>query len=129
MKILLDTCALIWLVSDPSQLSATASALIEENADEIFVSTISAFEVALLEKQQRIKLPTPMPQWFAKTIFDGPLQETPLTSEIATLAVSLPDIHQDPCDRLLIATAIHGEFLFLTPDKTVWWYPELEVTW
>jgi len=64
MKILLDTCCIIWAVSDPGALSETAITLLQAEDAEIFVSPISAAEIACASERGRISLDQHWKKWF-----------------------------------------------------------------
>ena len=126
--LLLDTCALIWLDTDPSQFSAPATAALAA-AGSICVSAASAFEVAVKHRKGKLGLPLPPPQWFAAVLTAHGIIELPITSPIAIAAAELPLIHSDPFDRIIIATAqLHG-LTILTPDATFRSYPSTDVQW
>jgi PIN domain nuclease of toxin-antitoxin system len=127
--ILLDTCVLLWLVSDPPAISARAAELINRTPEGLFVSAISAFEVGQKAAARKLFLPNPVDEWFAAVIQRQGLHEIPLSGAIAARATLLPPIHRDPFDRLLIATAQAHRLRLLTPDPTIAKYPNLETLW
>ena len=127
MRLLLDTHTLIWWWLEDSKLSRAARAAIIGD-DEIFVSPVSAFEIAL--KVRAGKLPTmiePLDQFENATRGDGMLH-TPLTHEHGRLAGLLPGDHRDPFDRLIAAQSIIEDMTVITRDvefsacgcKTLW---------
>lgn len=65
---LLDTCALLWLADDQEKLSARARALITGNAGRLFISSITAFEIALKHRRGAIRLPLEPVDWIAKAL-------------------------------------------------------------
>lgn len=121
--ILLDTCTLLWLVGDQDKLSAAAIRAIRNNAGKIFVSAITAFEIGVKWKKGLLRLSLPPSEWFAMALASHGLTEIPVTSGIAIRAILLPDHHNDPADRILIATAIANDMTLLTPDKHIRAYP------
>lgn len=127
--LLLDTCALLWLVDDQTQLSTRALELIRGNAEELCVSAISAFEISLKHRKGRLTLPLEPERWFGLALEHHGLFECPVSWQVATRSALLPDLHADPCDRILVATAqIHGGTL-LTPDPHIANYPDVRVEW
>jgi PIN domain nuclease of toxin-antitoxin system len=118
----------LWLVGDQDKLSTTAIQAIRDNAGKIFVSAISAFEVGVKWKKGLLLMPLPSSEWFALDLASHGLTELPVTSRVATRAILLPDHHNDPADRILIATAIENHLMLLTPDKHILAYPA-QVLW
>jgi PIN domain nuclease of toxin-antitoxin system len=127
--ILLDTCVLLWLASDPSYLSTAAVESLRSAQMICFASAISAFEAGQKARSGKLFLPKPVAEWFAGMLQQHRLQELPVTGVIAAGATLLPLIHRDPFDRLLIATAQHHRLTLLTPDTTMAKYPNLNITW
>lgn len=129
MMILLDTCTLLWMVGDQSNLSQQAKQTIAQNTDSIYVSSITALEIGLKHSRKRLQLPKPPLQWFDKVIELHGLTEIPVNSQIAFRSTVLPPIHKDPADRILIATATLHHLVLLSPDKHFQKYKGLEVVW
>lgn len=129
--VLLDTCALIWLANgDPLAGSATAAIIHAGLAEGVFVSPISAWEVGLLSKPKAgrgsVLLFMPDPKtWFARAMAGPAIREAALSPEIAIDASSLPgDLHGDPGDRLIVATARHFGMPVVTRDPRIISYAE-----
>ena len=127
--LLLDTCAVLWLVDDQSALSSEAAKAIRDNAGYIFISAITGFELTVKHKKGRLKLPQPPEKWYPKALELHGLREIPINGTIAVHAANLPDIHNDPCDRIIIATAQRHELDVITIDKTIPQYPRTRVIW
>jgi PIN domain nuclease of toxin-antitoxin system len=127
--LLLDTHALIWLASDQSQLTARGKAAIRAAAGRIFMSAISSLEIALLVKRNRLDLPLPAEQFVADSLRHHGITEIPVDSSIAMTAAGLPDIHNDPFDRILAATALVHRLTLLSKDTVLPRYPGLTVLW
>ena len=127
--IILDTCTLLWLAGDQKKLSKEAIKIIEKNADSLFVSSITAFEVAIKYYSKKIKLEIPPLEWFNRTLETHGIKEILVTSSIAIISTQLPFLHRDPCDRIIIATAQTNGFKILTPDKLIFQYKGIEVIW
>lgn len=127
--ILLDTCALIWITGDQGRLSSAAKHALSANVGLLFVSAISAFEIALAEVKGRIRYAAPVQEWFPAALDAYGLRELPLDARTAALAARLPRLHNDPADRFLIAAArVHGLAL-LTPDPLIAKYTEVKIIW
>jgi PIN domain nuclease of toxin-antitoxin system len=126
LRILLDTCAVIWLAN----AEALPAPVIEtfrraSQAGGIFVSTASAWEIGLLSRPRANRplvlefLPDPK-TWFARFLAGPGIQETPITAAIAIDASYLPgDFHPDPMDRLIVATARHLGLPIVTSDREI----------
>ena len=127
--ILLDTCSLIWLVGDQESLSEKAKTVIGNNAGNIFVSSISAFEISLKVNKGHIKLPLSMEEWFFEVLMLHGLIELSVDSDIAIASTQLEKIHNDPADRIIIATAKLNHLSIVTPDKLIAEYENCKVLW
>ncbi len=127
--LLLDTCTLLWLGSDQEQLSPRAKDLLRANAGALYFSSISAFEIALKSEKGRLKLPLPAAEWIEEALHFHGIVDLPVDRHIATRSAQLPPIHADPCDRLIIATALRHKLRILTCDPKIGAYPEAQVEW
>lgn len=127
--LLLDTHALVWLASDQAQLTARGKATIRAAAGRLFMSAISSLEIALLVKRNRLDLPLPAEQFVADSLRHHGITEIPVDSSITITAAGLPDIHNDPFDRILAATAIVHRLELLSKDTVLPRYPGLTVVW
>jgi PIN domain nuclease of toxin-antitoxin system len=115
MRLLLDTHALIWWLTDDGHLSARARRAIEASDNQIFASACSGYEIAY--KQQRGRLPSPLPIPIADLIRRAFFTPLPITAEHAEAAGKLPGPHRDPWDRILIAQAGIEGLEVVTIDK------------
>lgn len=127
--ILLDTCTLLWLTSDQTKLSPEAKTLIKNNNGNLFVSAISAFEISIKNRKGKIKLSLNALEWFEQSLAFHGILEIPVSSKIAIQATELPTLHQDPCDRIIVATAQIESCLILTPDSLIHKYPDIRCVW
>lgn len=125
--LLLDTCALIWLAGNTGDLSATARRRIAE--EPLFVSAISAWEIALKCRLGKLTLPDPPEEWYPAVLAHHGITELPLTGAVAITAASLPRLHNDPADRFIIATAVQDNLWVVTPDEHIKGYPQVKVAW
>ncbi len=104
MTVLLDTCALLWLASGSGNLTRHALERIDE-AGVVYVSAISGFEIALKWRRGKLRLPASPDEWLNAIVAHHSLSLVPITVIDALRAPQLPDVHRDPCDRFIIATA------------------------
>ena len=104
--IVLDTHVLIWMDADDAALGPQARARIEQawRAGEVAVSAISFWECAMLVEKGCIALPLAVESWRAGLLSAG-LVEIPLDGRIALAAAGLADLHRDPADRFIAASA------------------------
>lgn len=117
--ILLDTCALIWTVND-DPISADALRIINkaQKAGGLYLSPVSAWEIGILARRGRVALDLPAEAYVSRVFNKAGVRVAPLTPEIAVRASYLPgDLHADPADRLLIATAILMGLRLVTRDR------------
>jgi PIN domain nuclease of toxin-antitoxin system len=105
--LLLDTHTALWLDSGAPMAGAALAAIEAAAAGPgVLLSPVSAWEIGLLAAKGRITLDLPAPAWLARFLALPGVRLAPLTPEAAVLAASLPgDLHADPADRLLAATA------------------------
>jgi len=113
---LLDTCALIWLAMGGGSLSERAKQAIEE-ATAVYVSSISAFEIAYAAARGRLELPCDAERWYFEVLDKHSLTEVLLSGKIAIASTKLPMVHKDPCDRFIIATAQLESLSVVTADR------------
>jgi PIN domain nuclease of toxin-antitoxin system len=113
---ILDTCALLWLASGDRKLSR--SALKEINAAAaVYVSAISGFEIAIKVARGKLKLPHPPQEWIERVSEHHGLAILPLELAVCVTAAQLPPIHNDPCDRFIIAAAKLHDLTVVTRDE------------
>jgi len=130
--IVIDTHAWLWWVSDPGQLSDPARQAIDAAAlrHELFVSTISAWEVAMLVEKGRLTLTLDVRDWIARSEALPFLTFAPLTNAIAVEAVRLPNFpHADPADRIITATTLSLGAALVSKDEKLRGYLPLRAIW
>jgi len=130
--IVLDTHIWIWFISKPEVLSKRAkkavSAAVEEKS--VLISSISAWEVALLVKKKRLTLSLDVTDWIAKSEGLPFIQFIEISNSIAVKSVNLPQpLHPDPADRIIIATALSAGVPLVTKDKKLLNYPHVKTIW
>ncbi len=126
---LLDTCTLLWLASAQEQLSSEAKRLIKGSRAKIFVSSISALEIAIKARRKKLTLPLKASEWFARALEHHGLSEIAVDHCIAATSGELPLIHPDPFDRILVATAALNDFSIISPDREISTYKQVRVLW
>lgn len=115
--LLLDTCAVLW-VANGDELAPEARSAIGKR--ELYISPISAWEIANLVRKSRIALTAPVASWFRQTVERMDAATPELTVEILTGSCSLPGSPpDDPADRIIIATARATDMTVLTRDSRI----------
>jgi PIN domain nuclease of toxin-antitoxin system len=116
--ILLDTHVAIWAAFDDRALGKNCRQLVRRASDqnELAVSAISFWEIALLIRKRRLRLVDSAKE-ARRIILSSGASELPLTGEIAMLAGELEDLHADPADRFIAATAIVHDATLATVDE------------
>ena len=130
--IVLDTHAWIWFISNPDLLSKRAQEVVNAGAKDknILISSISAWELALLVSKKRLKLTLDVSDWIAKSESLPFIQFAPVTNSIALKSVNLPlPLHPDPADRIIIATALSVGAPLVTKDKKLLGYAPVKTIW
>lgn len=117
MSVLLDTNALIWLLDDEPDLGERATQVIERalHTTRLLVSAASFWEVAMLVAKKRIVIDREVSRWRFDALRSG-IEEIPLDGGLLIEAVALPDLHPDPGDRFIVATALKTGATLVTSD-------------
>ena len=130
--IVLDTHVWIWWVSDPRLMSPGARKLVQRSINEqsVHISSISAWEVAMLADRGRLQLTIPVDDWVRESEALSFFNFVPVTNSIALKSVGLAaPFHSDPADRIIIATAIAMGATLVTKDRKIRGYPHVRSTW
>lgn len=122
MKLLLDTHLLLWAAGEPDRLSADARSLIDAPENELFFSAASLWEIAIKHGLGRDDFKVDV-RLLRRGLLDNGYSELPIGSVHAVTIDSLPPIHKDPFDRMLVAQAMVEGITLLTADSTVAQYP------
>ena len=130
--IVLDTHAWIWWVADPASLSRRARTAIDQAArlQRLYISCISVWEVAMLVARGRLKLTTGVDDWIAASEALLALTFVPVDTRIALRSVQLPaPLHQDPADRMIVATTLVLGARLVSRDERMHAYPHVHAVW
>lgn len=122
MKLLLDTHLLLWAAGMADRLPPAARALIEASEHELVFSAASLWEVAIKSGLGRDDFQVNA-HVLRRGLLDNGYTELPITSAHAVAVSSLPPLHRDPFDRLLVAQAVIEGITLLTADALVAQYP------
>ena len=123
MKLLLDTCSFLWFQADSPELSQTARAHILDSANEVYLSAVSAWEIARKYAQGRLFLPSHPSTLIPRVRRDSGILSLSLTEVDSLAAEKLQRFHKDPFDRMLIAQALMGGLAIVTSDSAFELYP------
>lgn len=130
--ILLDTHAWVWWVNDPQELSSAANRAINTAREEsaVYVSSMSAWEVALLVAKGRLQLTLDVEDWIIRSEALPFLNFIPVDNRIAVRSTTLPGtLHGDPADRIIIASALTLGAAIVTKDERIKRYRHVKTVW
>ena len=122
MKLLLDTHLLLWIVEESERLPTAARVLLDDPANEFLFSVVNLWEIAIKRGLGRKDFLIE-PRELRRELIDGGYRELIVNSEHAMAVESLPPLHKDPFDRMLIAQAMVEGITLLTTDSQVGQYP------
>jgi PIN domain nuclease of toxin-antitoxin system len=128
MKLLLDTCTFLWLVRGDRQLSEPATRLFQDPANEVYLSSVSAWEIAVKHGLGKLPLADAPARYVTRERERHGIDPLPLAESETLMLDKLPAVHADPFDRLLICQAIQHGLTLLTPDPLIHRYP-VAVQW
>ncbi len=130
MKILLDTCTILWAVSQPEKITPEACELILREDSQVCVSAISCAEIAMASERGRIELDRHWKIWFRHYISVNDWKCFAIDLQIIEEAYSLPEpFHKDPADRIIVATARVSRSQLITKDQKIIQYPHVTTVW
>lgn len=118
MRLLLDTQIALWALTGSPRLGALAQGLIEDSANEIYVSAVSVWEIAIKHGLGRGEMPVSGAR-AAELFGQASYRELPVSWRHAAMVETLPSIHADPFDRLLVAQALSEPMRLLSRDTTL----------
>ena len=104
-RLLLDTHVWLWSITTPGKLGREGLTLLENTANELFLSAASAWEIAIKYRLGRLPLPEPPHKFIPPRLIRDGIKPLPVEHHHACHVANLPDLHRDPFDRLLIALA------------------------
>jgi PIN domain nuclease of toxin-antitoxin system len=118
VNVLLDTHTLLWLVSSPSEVDASALAVIADPNTSVWVTAASAWEIAIKTRLGRLEGESLLSAW-PDIMSDMSTTELPIESPDAILAGRLPWEHKDPFDRVIVAQALRRSLTIATRDSMI----------
>ena len=117
MTLLLDTCAFIWLTSAPELLGAKAAKALDDPANDRVLSLASVWEITLKHRTGKLSLPSQPEVWIEEQLRLQDIEVLPLQRVVLYRSESLPPIHKDHFDRVIVAEALHRDLRLLSPDE------------
>jgi PIN domain nuclease of toxin-antitoxin system len=118
VRLLVDTHCWLWMVGAPDRLSERGRALLADSANELLLSAVAAWEIAIKHSIGRLDLPGEPAAVVSDWIVRSGVTPLPILHTHALRVASLPHHHADPFDRLLVAQAQLEEAPILTADAT-----------
>jgi PIN domain nuclease of toxin-antitoxin system len=128
MKILVDTSCWLWSLTEPERLNKKARNLLLDPTQALFLSAASSWEIAIKTALGKLQLPESPEQYIPSRIALYNIQGLPIEHIHALKVFSLPKIHRDPFDRILIAQAQIERLTILTADRVFADY-DVEIIW
>lgn len=113
LRLLLDTHVLLWAIADPGRLSSRARSVIASEENEVFISVVSPWEIAIKKSRNRIETPDDLGQGLESSQF----KLLPVLLRHTKAIESMPHHHHDPFDRMLVAQAIVDGLILVTADR------------
>jgi PIN domain nuclease of toxin-antitoxin system len=123
LKLLLDTCTFLWIITDSPELSPQAREIFIDPTNDVFLSAVSAWEISVKHALKRLPLPELPSRFIPAQREKHDIDPLPLEEEATLYLPALPEYHKDPFDRMLICQAIVHGMVILTPDDLITQYP------
>lgn len=123
MRLLLDTHVFLWAAAHPEELHERARAAIKDSANDVFVSAAVAWEISIKVSLEKLTLPADPAVWFPARTASLGFRHLEIGAAHALAVRSLPDLHKDPFDRIMIAQAQIEGLTFVTRDPENRRYP------
>jgi len=123
MKLLLDTCTFLWLITDAAELSPMARERFVDPGNEVFLSAASAWEISIKWRLGRLEMAQAPTSFVPLQRNAHVIAELGIDDESAVHVTRLPALHRDPFDRMLVSQAIVHGLVLVTPDPLVTQYP------
>jgi len=127
VKLLLDTCTFLWLAGSRA-LPPRSTEAIQSPANDVFLSSVSVWEIITKHRAGRLPLPLVPEQLVTTESLRRGVAALSFDQDAALQLTRLPDLHRDPFDRMLICQAIADGLVIVTPDPLIAQYP-IRVIW
>jgi PIN domain nuclease of toxin-antitoxin system len=117
LSALIDTHTLLWSAFTPDKLSLTVRNLVGDDSHRLFVSVVSAYEIANKVRQGKLPQAELLAKNFVESVTSAGFEVLPLEAEVALLAGRLPGVHRDPWDRMIAAQALTLDIPVISIDS------------
>lgn len=128
MQLLLDTHVLLWWVDDAQSLSAKARKAISSAENDCFFSLASCWEITIKCSLGKLKLAQPVEQFIPDQLFRNGIRLLPIDFRHVAKVATLPFLHRDPFDRLLLAQSSCEKLTLVTADAAMTQY-DIKCLW
>lgn len=128
MRLLLDTCTFLWIVAGDDSLSDAAKEAFVDPANEVYLSVVSAWEIAVKAALGKLELAARPDKLVPEQRTAHHIESLPLNEKAVLLLGRLPTPHRDPFDRMLVCQALEEGLTIVTPDEQIAAYP-VDVLW
>lgn len=125
--LLLDTCAFLWFLYDDEKLTDKIADCIEES-ENVYLSIASLWEIAIKKTIKKLDIPDTVME-LERKCNEKSISILPIKTAYLEIIQDLPMIHNDPFDRLIIATAIEENYILITEDEKIRKYQEVRCFW
>jgi len=115
MNLLIDTHILLWWLGFPGKLSGKIKSAIEDTKNTVFISSAALWEIAIKKNLGKLKIPGNLKD----ILSENDIIPLSITADHIYALENLPDIHNDPFDRIQIAQCIHERLVFVTEDGLI----------
>lgn len=123
MKLLLDTHIFLWFIAGSAQLPDTMQAALRDPSNDIFLSVVSLWEAIIKHNLGKLPLPQPPETYLPIQRGRHGIATLPVDEPSVARVATLPPLHRDPFDRLLIAQSLHHGLTLVTADSAIRAYP------
>jgi len=123
LKILLDTCTFLWIITAEPKLSSNARELFVDPFNDVFLSAVSTWEIVVKYTLGRLPLPEAPEKFIPDQRNLHKIESLALQEDAACHLAKLPDYHKDPFDRMIVCQALVHGMTILTPDEDIRRYP------
>jgi PIN domain nuclease of toxin-antitoxin system len=124
-RLLLDTHVWVWALLEPERLVPEVAETLEDEANELWLSPISAWELIMLVEKGRVILDRDPATWISDVSSSVPVRDAVLTRQVAIESRRVRLSHDDPADRFIAATAIVHDLVLVTADARLLEAPDL----
>lgn len=127
MNLLIDTCDALWFFTEDPRLEARKQDALRDSENIVFLSSVSAVEIAIKYSIGKLPLPEPPTNYVPKLRRSHHFSELPLVESASLLLADLPLLHRDPFDRQIICQAIAHDLTLLSSDPMIHQYPNVRL--